>query len=340
MRKTLISVAVVGVAIVAVSGAVYMNKKKQSGLVPICPTDEMMCPDGTTVARKGAACEFGTCKQELQPYMSENVPTDEVATTSTTSLHMLPTTSVAREPQVTTNLFTKIKESASAVFKKTTASLGNDVATGLKETTPAPKTTVPVAANVPPPIVNEIRYIIENGKIITSEGVPVYTLPVFNNSSTGETASTTHLVNVVPVPGAIPVDGLPGKYYLSENYFSGNEECKFANRIYILDVKTNTRTLMHEENSTTLSADDPRSCNNEMYLLATETNKLILKYHTLDTNMTCDSTWSEPEKTWYLDIDQPETATKRYYIIPELYTKAEASEEACRALLEATSSQP
>ena len=340
MRKTLISVAVVSVAIVAVSGAIYMNKKKQVSLVPVCPTDEMMCPDGTTVARKGAACEFGTCKQELQPYMTEKAPSVTIAT-STSSPQILPITPVAQEPQITTNLFKKIKESASAIFKKTTTSLSNDVATGLKDTsTTAPKAAAPVVANVPPPLVNEIRYIIEKGKIITSEGVPVYTLPIFNNSSTGETASTTHLVNVVPVPGAIPVDGLPGKYYLSENYFSGNEECKFANRIYILDVRTNTRTLMHEENSTTLSSDDPRSCNNEMYLLATETNKLILKYHTLDTNMTCDSTWSEPEKTWYLSIDQPETATKRYYIIPELYTKAEASEEACRTLLEATSSQP
>lgn len=347
MRKTLISVAMVSVAVIAVSGAVYVYKKKQIPLTPACPVDVMMCPDGTSVARTGTLCEFGVCKQELPSYMQEVTTPEIVATTSSSTVAQPEQKIPPKTSQATTNIFTKITQSVSTVFKQATGALSKDVASGVKETSSAiANNRAPAQQNTQQPtspIIDETRYTIDNGTIIGQNNTPIYTIPLFNNSSGQGTTTETHLVNVVPIGtvapviGAIPVGGLPGKYYLSENYFSGNEECKFANRIYILDSKTNTRTLMYEENSTTLTEDDPRACNNEMYLLATEDDKLILKYHTLDTNMECDSTWSEPEKTWYITVTRPQEGTRRYSISPALYTKAEVVEEQCRLQLEASS---
>lgn len=93
---------------------------------------------------------------------------------------------------------------------------------------------------------------------------------------------------------------------------------------------------MYEENSESLSKDDPRACNNEMYLLATDQAKLIMKYHTINTNMTCESSWSEPEKTWYLNVTQLQNRTRRYVISNDLYTKAEDEETMCRSALNTT----
>ena len=55
--------------------------------------------------------------------------------------------------------------------------------------------------------------------------------------------------------------------------------------------------------------------------------------------MTCDSTWSEPDKTWYLDVTKLDTGSKRYYIAPALYTEAEQKEEACRAQMATSTPQ-
>jgi hypothetical protein len=91
---------------------------------------------------------------------------------------------------------------------------------------------------------------------------------------------------------------------------------------------------MYEENNTTLSQDDPRACNSEIFLLATEGSKLVLKYHTIGTNTLCDSTWSEPEKTFYLDVVKLKTEGMMKYSIPaNLTTAAEQEEETCRAKL-------
>jgi hypothetical protein len=61
-----------------------------------------------------------------------------------------------------------------------------------------------------------------------------------------------------------------------------------------------------------------------------------MKYHTLGTNMICDSTWSEPEKTWYLDVTKSENGTRRYYISGARYGEAEVKEAACRAIYDAS----
>jgi hypothetical protein len=94
---------------------------------------------------------------------------------------------------------------------------------------------------------------------------------------------------------------------------------------------------MYEENSNTIGASVARSCTSELYLLATEGEKLILKSHTVGTGTTCESTWSEPEQTWYLDVTHLEKGLRRYIISPTLYYKAEAQEKACRVPYEASS---
>ena len=118
---------------------------------------------------------------------------------------------------------------------------------------------------------------------------------------------------------------------MSENSFGPNQaECLFSNKIYIFDTTTNSKTLLYEENNSTLSKDDQRACNSEIYLLATDNEKLVLKYHTINTNMTCESTWSEPDKTWYLTVTSLANGMGRYYISPEKYGTAEAYEATCR----------
>ena len=81
------------------------------------------------------------------------------------------------------------------------------------------------------------RYFIEKNNIIDENNTVIYTIPSSSNSSSGW---TTHIVDVIPVNnvapiiGAIPVTGLPGKYYLSENSFGDIGSCQFSNKIYIL----------------------------------------------------------------------------------------------------------
>ncbi len=112
------------------------------------------------------------------------------------------------------------------------------------------------------------------------------------------------------------------------------EACEFSNKIFILDTVTNTVTLMYEENSSTLSHDDPRACNSEIFLLATEGSKLVIKYHTIGTGTLCDSARSEPDKTFYLEVTKLQTQGMMRYDIPtHLIDTTEQEEEACRTEL-------
>lgn len=316
-----------------------------------------MCPDGTSVPRSGPHCEFAVCKQEIPSYMKEEPTSTNNSTSSETIAPFNTTSPLATIEKTTTkktsstNLFKKITGTASSLFQGTASNLGNTLSTGIIETkstapTPGQPQTPTTATNTTTQetlqSISEKRYNVVDNKILDEHNNIIYTLPATSANSSGSNLDT-HVVNVIavnhvaPVVGAIPVTGLPGKFYLSENSFGTVENCRFINKIYILDTIANTRTLLYEENNFTLSLDDPRACNNEMYLLATEDEKLILKYHTIGTNMVCDSTWSEPEKTWYLDVTKPENQTRRYVISPTLYSKAEESEAKCRADLETAS---
>ena len=348
-KKLVIELSIVFVGALILGGLVYSTylKKEETPLpvVEACPTDVMICPDGTSVARSGPACEFGVCKQELPNYMQQ-----EPSNTPTPSTTTQPVPTQKSAPDITPpTVLKKITATVASLFKQ------EPVAPVAQPNTPTTPVTPQVAAeqpvsqgstptsNTPKPAIDETRYAIENSKIVDENKNVIYTLPGTSSNSSGSGYTDIHDVNVVPVNdiapviGAIPVDGLPGKYYLSENSFNANSECKFSNKIYILDTKTGTRTLMYEENSEVLSQEDPRSCTSEMFLLATEKEKLILKYHTIDTNMTCESTWSEPEKTWYIDVTKPQNGTKRYPISYTLYQQAETKEEACRTLIDASS---
>ncbi len=350
MKQTLIYLSVIVLATVLAFGLIHTRNVHQASLVPQCPTDVMMCPDGSSVPRSGPSCEFGVCKQETKSNEETHSPASETITATSTPSAITPDISLPKQTTpkkvVTTNLFTKITSSATSLFNQAVGALGQDVSSGIKETQ---KTSSPSSPSIPPteqkpsPSINEMRYTIKNNKIIDQNNNVVYVVPQQPSNSSGSgPVMETHLVNAVqinevaPIIGAIPVEGLPGKYYLSENSFGDIEKCEFSNKIYILDTKTNTRTLMYEENSATLGGDDPRACNSEMFLLATESEKLVLKYHTINTNMICDSTWSEPEKTWYLDVTHLEKGTRRYVISSALSTQAEASEALCRSALEGT----
>lgn len=334
MKQTLISLAVILVATAICFGLIYERNKKQSALIAACPVDTMMCPDGTSIPRSGKNCEFGACRQDTSGPTVEGKGVIVGALTPDISIPLSIKT-ITDTP--TTNLFVKIKSSVTQLFEQTVDTLGKSVSVGSKEysktNTPPYKSPLPIT-----PAINETRYSVKDNTLVDQNNIIIYNLI----PNTPENGKDTHVVNAVPVNniapviGAIPVDGLPGKYYLSENSFGTAGNCEFANKIYILDTTTNIKTLLYEENNLTLSPDDPRSCNSEMYLLATENEKLILKYHTVGTNMICDSTWSEPEKTWYLDVTQVEKNSRRYWISPTLSSQAEVSELACRSALTAT----
>jgi hypothetical protein len=343
MRQTLVYIGIILLATAVAFGLIHERNKKLASLVTQCPTDVMMCPDGSSIPRSGPACEFASCKQEISPYTEESLEQSAppLAVTPTSS-QVLP--SKSRSKIITTTVFEKVTTATKSIVDQVTGTLRKDISSGIKETTITEKTPQ-TSPNTPypqqKPAINETRYTVEGDKLIDSNNVTVATLPTSSANSSASTM-TTHFVNAVevnqvtPIIGAVPVDGLPGKYYVSENSFGNIEKCEFINKIYILDTKTGTKTLMYEESSMTLSSDDPRACSSEMYLLATENEKLILKYHTIGTNMTCDSTWSEPEKTWYLDVTHLDAKTKRYYISGTLYSQAEAAEAHCRTELEAT----
>ncbi len=326
MKQTIISLVVILLATVVCFGLIYQRNKKRANLLTACPSDVMMCPDGSTVPRSGPSCEFGVCKQE-PPQVStdtQSIPPTQPEISKT-------------EKKSSGDTFTKVTSSITSALHKVIETVNN---VQPQETQELPKSTPPQNnQSQTPPAINETRYSVEKNHLVDQNNNTIYTFP--SSSSSG---SETHVVNAVavnqiaPVIGAIPVTGLPGKYYLSENSFWGKGSCEFSNKIYILDTATGAKILMYEENNTTLTADDPRGCDREMYLLATENEKLILKYHTLNTNMICDSTWSEPENTWYIDVTHIELGTRRYWISPTLSSQAEQYESSCRANLEATTS--
>jgi hypothetical protein len=310
-----------------------------------CTTDVMICPDGTSVPRSGPDCKFGVCKQTLPSYLEQP--------TSTPNEQPLPQESVATEPLITTNLFDKITSIATSLFMKVSDTVQGDITSGITDTTNSIPTNGQPAGNtqgnaVTTPVVDEVRYlVIRNNTLVDQNNNVIYTFPPsFNNSSGTGGFTENHFINAVavnqvaPVVGAIPIDGQSGKYYLSENSFGITGGCQFSNKIYILDTIANTKTLLYEENSSTLENTDPRACTSEIYLLATEAEKLILKYHTIGTNMICDSTWSEPEKTWFLDVTKTEKGTRIYPISPARYSEAESFEAKCRdELVTSTSTQ-
>lgn len=323
MKKSLIvEISIVVISAIILGSLVYFKKDKEANLITPCPEDAMMCPDGTSVSRSGSACEFGTCKQDVPSYMEQ----PQTATS-------LPPIYVPA-PQGT--IFSRIKNT---IFNRVTETQSTETVpptAEIKQVPPPAQQNQEVSAPTQPKSpLNEERYDVIDNKLVDDESDTIYGFPAPPGDG-GSYVNAIELNEVPPVIDGIPVDGQAGKYYLSENWFGDIEKCEFSNKIYILDTINKTETLMYEENSSTLSADDPRACSSEIYLLATEHEKLILKYHTIGTNQTCDSTWSEPEKTWYLDVTKNEEGTKRYYITPTLYSQAETFETNCRAQLEAT----
>lgn len=335
-KSQLILVVTVLLLSATFSGVLYRNKH-QTSPAPLCPTDVMACPDGSTVARSLPACEFGVCKQELPSYMQPS--TDEKMTATTSDKASIRSSlQTTKKPTLKKSVLEKVTDTVDTVIKKVESVF-----------TPAPKTTTATqqtnSTNKQTPtseknaIFNETRYSIKNGSIVDESGKVIYTFPPRITTIPGW---STHVVNVVPtnsiaaVINSIPIVGQPGQFYLSENSLGNIENCEFSNKVYILDTKTGSKVLMYEENNTTVGGNIARSCTSELYLLATEGEKLILKSHTVGTGSICESTWSEPEQTWYLDVTKLENGLRRYIISPTLYYKAEAEEKACRTPYEAS----
>ncbi len=342
-KQLLISLSVVIVGGSVLLGLVYRNKSEDIG--EMCPLEVMVCPDGSTVSMSGPNCEYGVCKQVVSSLTNE-AATDEVtaAETETASISTGPAKPTPAAPETLkekTSLFSTIIQNIVQVTDKVASSFSPEPQQSQSNN---PQSNQPEGVTMPTPqpstsTLNEERFTIENGSIVDSTGSTIATIPSSGSSSTGTTSWETTIVNAIevgqtpPVVNGVPVIGSTGKYYVSENSFGSAEDCEFSNRVYILDTVAETYTLLFEENSSTLSKDDPRACNSEIFLLATEDEKLILKYHTLNTNMTCESTWSEPDKTWYLDVTNLSSLMKRYQITSERYSQAETEEITCRAAL-------
>ena len=317
-------------------GVLYQNKNKAPEVV-MCPMDVMACPDGSTVPRSGPECAFGVCKQELPSYMKPLQ--DATSTTPTPKADPSTKNTSTTQPAAKKSVGKKVTEAVATIIKKVenvfTNDPKNDTSVAQKTTTNNQAPTSEKNASF-----NETRYSVKNDSIVDDKGNIIYTFPP---STTNIAGWTTHIVNVVPtnsvaaIINSVPIIGQPGQFYVSENSLGNIENCEFSNKVYILDTKTGTKVLMYEENSGTIGASVARSCTSELYLLATEGEKLILKSHTVGTGSTCESTWSEPEQTWYLDVTKLEKGLRRYIISPTLYYKAESEEKNCRVQYEATS---
>ncbi len=341
-KPVLISLSIVIIGGSILLGLVYWNKSEELGAT--CPLEVMVCPDGSTVSMSGPNCEYGVCKQITTPITNEVTPNEAVTTETIPGVTLTePTKSASTLPETRkeeTSLF-------SAIIQKviqTTGSIANSFSGEPKSSVNNTQPTQPEGITTPTPqgessTLNEERFSVVNGAIIDSSGATVATIPASVSIESGTTTWETVVVNAIevgsttPIVEGVPVIGATGKYYVSENSFGSITNCEFSNKIFILDTIAETYTLLFEENSSTLSRDDPRACNSEIFLLATEDEKLILKYHTLDTNMICESTWSEPDKTWYLDVTNLSSLMKRYQITAERYSQAESEEISCRASL-------
>lgn len=349
-KNIVIALMVVLVGGLVFGGLVYFKSKKEEAVA--CPLDVMMCPDGSSVPRSGPNCEFDVCKASIE---SSNEPkneqplhastsTEESSTTEQTSVEVQTPAPKTQTEQDTSSFFTKVTKSVATnidtVLQTIAASIGVTTPTAAVNTqTQNTQTSIQTPAT-PPANLNEERFTISNNTILDQSGNIVASIPSSVSNSSGSSGWETHTVNAIevgtttPVVDGVPVVGATGKYYISENSFGSVTNCEFSNKIFILDVVSATKTLLYEENSSTLSKDDQRACNSEIFLLATEDEKLIIKYHTINTNMTCESTWSEPDKTWYLDVTNLTVPMKRYYISHERYSQAEQEEATCRQTLE------
>lgn len=316
-------------------GVLYHNKHKVPD-VQMCPVDVMACSDGSTIPRSGPNCEFGVCAQERPSYMEPIATSSKVSLGTTTEVSI---NNTSQKPVAKKSVVKKVTDTVAIVIKKV-----EDVFTPTPKTTQVVKQTNTQNNQTPTSeknaIFNETRYSIKNNSIVDENGKIIYTFPPSETTTSGW---STHIVNVVPtnsiaaVINSIPIVGQPGQFYISENSLGNIENCEFSNKVYILDTKTGAKVLMYEENNTTIGANIARSCTSELFLLATEGEKLILKSHTVGTGSTCESTWSEPEQTWYLDVTKLDIGLRRYIISPTLYYKAEADEKQCREQYEATS---
>ncbi len=344
-KQLLISLSVVVIGGSLLLGLVYWNKSESGDQGKMCPLEVMVCPDGSTVSMSGPNCEYGICKQSELLSTNETaqakVTTTETDTVSADTKPASPSPATPETSKEKPSLFSTIIQNIVQV----TGNITNSFSPEQKQSQPSnnqpsqPEGVTTPTQQQPTSTLNEERFTVENGSITDSSGNTVATIPGSGSSSTGTSSWETTIVNAIevgqtpPIVNGVPVIGATGKYYVSENSFGSIPNCEFSNRIYILDTVAETYTLLFEENSSTLSKDDPRACNSEIFLLATEDEKLILKYHTLDTNMTCESTWSEPDKTWYLDVTNLSSLMKRYQITSERYSQAESQELACRAAL-------
>lgn len=334
-----------------------------------CAEDTKICPDNSIVTRVSPSCDFAMCPSisiaSTSPLTEENV---SLATTSTATeiTHQEPqtisknteetktvtVTKTAINEKVVTSVISVLKNIVNTVTSPFISS--NNIPTGGNPhdatipastyiTSSSSELQTSVYKALPPSDFAGQKYLVKDNNILSNDNKVIYTIPpeVISAVSSPNTGWTNTTINVIPVGtvapilNAIPIKDLPGKYYLSENSFGNIEACEFSNKIFILDTYTNTVTLMYEENNTTLSHDDPRACNSEIFLLATEDNNLILKYHTIGTDTLCDSAWSEPDKTFFLDVTKLRTEGMKHYTIPEgLSATAEQEEEACRTKLQ------
>lgn len=340
----------------------YLNTKKGGPLT--CTQEAKICPDGSTVFRNGPTCEFTSCPVIVATTTTLIETQKEIPITSTTSTTSLvigktvpqntqeqPAQKIAT-PTKTPSLVSKITSTVSSFVTKISSSFqgstvsqsGNPNDNSIPPSSYiTPPTTTSVYKTLPPENFAGQKYLVKENNILSNDNKVIYTIPpeIIATVTSSQPGWTNTIINVVPVGtvapilNAIPITDLPGKYYLSENSFGNMENCEFSNKIFILDIYANTATLMYEENNQTLPRDDPRACNSEIFLLATEGSKLVLKYHTIGTNTLCDSTWSEPEKTFYLDVVKLRTEGMKKYSIPEnLTTTAEQEEAACRNSLQ------
>jgi hypothetical protein len=318
----------------------------------VCDTDAKVCPDNTTVTRILPRCEFAACPISIQNEKELSTTTEVTAvptpTIPSTQKELPQTKETVQAPvtfvskiitAVTTVVSTITAPFSAAPAAQPMAQNSAAIPPSTYITSSSSQTVTSVYAPLPPADFAGQKYLVEGNNILSNDNKVIYTIPAEiitqvsspNEGWTSTTISVIPVGTVAPILNAIPVKDLPGKYYLSENSFGNIEACEFSNKIFILDTVANTVTLMYEENSSTLSHDDPRACNSEIFLLATEGSKLVIKYHTIGTNTLCDSAWSEPDKTFYLDVTKLQTQGMMRYDIPTHLTEtAEQEEEACR----------
>ncbi len=177
-------------------------------------------------------------------------------------------------------------------------------------------------------IVHESFFEIKDGKLVNffnpSEVVFTFSSDLLNQLNLG-TLEEENLKN----SSAVAKGNSFVEHYIVVNDIDRYGTCKFSNKIYLLNTTSKQLDLIYEENDSTLSSDDPRACNKEMVLIGTEDNKLIIRYHTLETGGVCDRKWGYPEQTWYLDTSALSEGTKKYDIPAKLYDQAMREIDEC-----------